>query len=273
VNWSTIASVPTAGQANAVYEVWQPQDGLTTFYLKVQYGVTTAAEPGIWLCASTTTNGAGGPTGLMNTGTIASPGWQLPSTNVAVTSTVTQWNCYLSGDTGRFGMVMWCNDTTPTDGGGISFVIERSINSSGSYTSSYYGMVGVTPASALSRNMYQWVVYGIGATTTGKNTTGNAVPGPPFLMDPGAVYQSNSSQFNGNIPFSPVFPQIGYYDNPMTGCGAGNIVDVTDQTSYTILAAQMPYGVSHTYKGFTSLPFSQCFNVGSGGFGWLIRYD
>ena len=36
VNWSTIASVPGSGAF--VYEIWEPNDGLTTFYVKVEYG-------------------------------------------------------------------------------------------------------------------------------------------------------------------------------------------------------------------------------------------
>lgn len=36
VNWSSIASVPGSGAY--VYEIWQPNDGLTAFYLKAEYG-------------------------------------------------------------------------------------------------------------------------------------------------------------------------------------------------------------------------------------------
>jgi hypothetical protein len=41
VNWSTIVSVPGSGAY--VYEVWQPNDGLTTFYAKIEYGNSTAS--------------------------------------------------------------------------------------------------------------------------------------------------------------------------------------------------------------------------------------
>src|SRR5690242_8747640 len=102
VNWSTIASVP--GAASFVYEIWQPNDGLTTFYLKVEYGNVSGTNcPSLRLTLSTSTNGAGTPTGF-----IVGP-WNTNVTIFTPPSTSTQFECNFSGAAGRIGAMMWRN--------------------------------------------------------------------------------------------------------------------------------------------------------------------
>src|ERR1035437_5775905 len=113
VNWSTIASVPGSGAY--VYEIWKPADGLTMFYLKVEYGTgaaSSATTPQMRLSIGTTTSGAGVLTGLVTT-------LNVP-VGPAVTSTSTPFQCYFSGDTGRIGVMMWRDDQP------IFFGVQRS---------------------------------------------------------------------------------------------------------------------------------------------------
>ena len=64
VDWGTLASPPGSGAY--VYEVWQPGDGLENFYLKIEYGNYSGTNaPTIRLTISTTTDGAGTPTGYI----------------------------------------------------------------------------------------------------------------------------------------------------------------------------------------------------------------
>jgi|SRR5579862_3083457 len=234
VNWSTIGSVPTVG--TYVYEIWTPGDGLTAFYLKVEYGTGSASSntaPAIRLSIGTSTNGAGTLTGFV-TSTVV-----VPPTSQTVTSTVTQWQCYFSGDTGRIGVMMWRDDNP------IFFGVQRSLNSSGTTTSSYVTLLANGVNGTSSSSFQQSVVFGVGVSTL---ITPAANDGGMIALFPhGNSNTSASALFNGNAAISPVFPLVGYYDNPMDIAAVGCYNDFTEGSTYVIASANMPYGVSHTY--------------------------
>jgi hypothetical protein len=121
VNWSTISSVP--GSSAFVYEIWEPNDGLTNFFVKMEYGNISGTNcPSLRITISTSTNGAGTSTGF-----VVGP----TSTNVSSfspPSTTIQYECDFSGAAGRIGVMMWRNITNV---GNQLFAIERSVNASG----------------------------------------------------------------------------------------------------------------------------------------------
>jgi hypothetical protein len=204
VNWSTISSVPGSGAY--VYEVWQPNDGLTTFYVKMEYGnLSGTNSPNVRITLSTATNGAGTPTGFVSAQMLMHNGALTPP------STTVQYECDFSGAAGRIGALLWRNGTNNAPG---IFAIERSLNSSGAYTSAYVTVVvGGLPANASA----SWVAFGqqslvlgigVGPTAT-RGTAGAAIP----LSLLACPYSGlTTSAFNGGIPFDTVKPNIGYFD-------------------------------------------------------------
>lgn len=243
VNWSTIASVP--GAAAYVYEVWKPGDGLTAFFLKIEYGnVGTPAQPSIRLTISTSTNGAGTATGFIvgPTNTAASA--------ITVPSTTTQFECNFSGDSGRMCVMLWRN----ISGGNNCqqmFCIERSLNAAGSYTSAYVtlwtlGQSGTVNASQRS------LVFGVGAATNLPSNTASSVGGFAVRLAQAVNNNTNSASFNGSIPFDTCAPLVGYFDFPCTAVGVGAFADFADGVTFTAIL----YGSTRTYMAGKTGPFS-----------------
>lgn len=268
VNWSTIATVPTGG--NYVYEIWEPNDGLTNFFLKIEYGTNASSTngPQLRLSVGTGTNGAGTLTGF-----IAGP-FLTPQGAVTVTSAVTQFQCYLSGAAGRMGVAMWVDDTTNT--GPIAFVVARSKNSSGSNTSDNVSLIvcggnaGITIANPYGM---QTIRFGVGVAPAIPVNSGSPIPILPAIM----TNLSSNAFATTNVPVSPIFPSIGFFDNPLIEVGVAASGDITDQASFTIAAANMPYGVSHTFKAFKNPPLNDfgAHKPGNGGsnFSLVLLYE
>lgn len=263
VNWSTIASVPAVN--TYVYEIWEPNDGLTNFFLKVEYGTNTASAntgPSMRVSIGTSTNGAGTLSGL-----VAGP-FTLPTAATSVTSTVTTWNCYFSGAAGRIGVAMWVTDTT--NNGPMFFTVARSKNSSGANTSSHVSLI-VCSQNTLSRaNGMQTIVFGTGVTNK-IDPTVSAAASLPVL----STSLASNLFASTDVPISPVFPLVGFYDNPLIEVGSAAVNDITDQATFTIAAANSPYGASHTYIGLrgTSTTFAQFGNPLQGNNALVMLYE
>jgi hypothetical protein len=98
------AATAVPGSAAFVYEVWTPNDGLTNFFVKMEYGNVSGTNcPSIRITISTTTNGAGTATGLILGPTNTNPASFTPP------STTTPYECNFSGAPGRIGVMMWRN--------------------------------------------------------------------------------------------------------------------------------------------------------------------
>lgn len=240
VNWSTIASVPAVN--TYVYEIWEPNDGLANFFFKVEYGTNAGSSntaPQIRLSIGTSTNGAGTLTGSVTALPV------IPATSVSVTSTVTQFQCYFSGQAGRIGVLMWRDDVTNT--GPLFFAVERSINGSGAYTSDYVTLLSMGASGASQGQTFQQsIVFGSGAGIAfgGSPVASNSQNGGWLVaLDPAAT----TGLAFGSAPLALVKPSIGKDGNAMTAAGAAYGNDVTEGAIYVIAAANMPYGVSRTY--------------------------
>src|SRR5258708_8690317 len=234
VNWSTIGAVPGSGAY--VYEIWQPNDGLTTFYVKMEYGNVSGTNcPGLKISIGAGTNGAGTLTGF-----VMGP-QQVCGTSYTPASTTVTYECNFSGAAGRIGVMMW---RTGTVGQQQFFAIERSVNSSGAYTSSHVtlfvsgnggGQVGRFCAQASH-------VFGVGIAPNNLNNSGATNSGGWIsrMQDPTS---SASSSFNGSIPFDTPTPAIGYFDFPLTVCGVAFASDIVEGVTFTATL----YGNTRTF--------------------------
>lgn len=262
VNWSSIASVPGTGAY--VYEVWEPNDGLTNFYVKMEYGnwSGSANSPSIRITVGTSTNGAGTITGTF----IMGPLYCAINATVTVNASTT-YACYYSGAAGRISVLMW-----PSQAGSSpqAFAIERSINSSGTYTNSYVTVVASGAANTSANwplHSQQSLVFGVGLGPTSVRTgSNNSIPCLAVrFMNPNLT----TTSFNGGIPFDTVAPSVGYYDCPMTGIGVGAAVDIVEQVAFSVTL----YGSTRVYMPTKASNLTVIYTPIATFVAYCIRYD
>lgn len=240
VNWSTIASVP--GSAAFVYEIWEPNDSLTNFYVKMEYGNVSGTNcPSLRITLSTGTNGAG-----TSTGSIVGPLNTNP-TSFTPPSTSTTYECDFTGAAGRIGAMMWRNGTNNCQ---QLFAIERSNNglSGGSfaYTGTYVTLWVSGWNESYSSNCYQRSLYfGVGAAPLYEGWNLRV----PSISINGT---SNTASFNGSIPFDTASPSVGFIDFTGTSVGAGASADFSEGVTFTVTL----YGGTRTYMPSKNGPFS-----------------
>jgi hypothetical protein len=260
VNWSSIASVP--GSNAFVYEIWEPNDGLTNFFLKVEYGNSGAANsPALRLSIGTATNGAGVLTGMvMGPYTTLLTGITPPSTTIT-------YPCYFSGAAGRVSNLLW---RTAPNNAPQAFAIERSVNAAGGYTGAHVTLLAVgnyNNGGSWQGLTQQTLIFGVGvAPAQCSGGEGNQVGGlavRTFNANTGA-----SSNFAGAVPFDTTAPMIGYFDYPITSFGFGNTANYTEGQVFTTTL----YGSTRTYIATRTSPLGACGpNVASGYL--CVRYD
>jgi hypothetical protein len=270
VNWSTIGSVPGSGAF--VYEIWEPNDGLPNFFLKIEYGNGSSTNsPTVQITLSTTTNGAGTATGVI-IGPFIGCG---VSSSFTAPSASTQYECDFSGVAGRFAAMLWRN--APSSGTITNpqqlFAVERSVDATGAYTSDHVTlvMVGSCPLAnaTFSRTNQQSIVFGVGASpaipptpTTGINALGGCLS--PRVMLTG------SSNFNGSLAFDTVAPMVGFWDFPLTVLGVANGPDLVEGVTFS---ASM-YGSTRTYMPSKNGPFASVVpGSNAGAVAVCMRYD
>jgi hypothetical protein len=226
VNWTSIASVPGSGAY--VYEIWQPNDGLTTFYLKVEYGnfSGSANSPSIRLTLSSATNGSGTPTGFTCGPFIPNNLAGTPSSSVAT------YECNFFGNSGMMSVMMWRSASTGNATLPCVFNIERSRDSSGNPTSSYITIyyAGSSGTNTLIYNQ-QSIVFGVGAGLAISNVV-------PSVRGTGVT-----GSFNGAIPIDLVAPYVGYFDQNCTGLASGAGADFSEGVTFNATV----YGTTMTY--------------------------
>jgi hypothetical protein len=263
VNWSTISSPPGSGAY--VYEIWQPNDGVSpNFYVKMEYGNWSGSSnsPSIRITVGVSTNGAGTITGTY----IMGPLYTAFQNAISVNSSTT-YACYYSGAAGRISVLLW-----PSQGGNDpqAFAIERSLNSSGTYTGAYVTVVASGAQSQSTdwpHHSQQSLVFGVGLGPTSSRGSGSSNSLPCLavrLMNP----NNASTFFNGGIPFDAVAPSIGYYDCPMTSIGIGQPVDIAEQVAFSVTL----YGSSRVYMPTKASDICLIFNAARDT-AYCIRYD
>lgn len=257
------STVPTTN--TYLYEIWVPNDSLTSFYLKVEYGNFSSGTnaPTIAATIGGTTNGAGTLVGL-TTGRFVG----AVSANAGSSSTVPV-ECRFSGGASYFGAMLWRGINN-----GQLLYVERSVNSSGAYTNSnvtlvVIGAAGTTQACSASQQTY--TLQGLGpapAVCLSSNTNNTNYLGLSLRSS----NPRTSLVFNNSVPFDTLAPVIGYYDYPLYGIGSTNYLNVTEGQ---ILVTSV-YGVNHTYICTQAYPFSYAI-VGAGssaaGQALAMRYE
>ena len=258
------STVPGSGAF--FYEVWQPGDTLQTFYLKMEYGnaATSTNAPALRGTLSTTTNGAGTPTGY-----VAGP-------NVTV-GVFTVWSstipleCNFSGDSGRICVMLFRNSPSANNAQQI-IAIERSLNSSGAYygTSSTGYVTLFTAGNNAGGRSQQSLVFGIGAAPFlyGASSTAS---GWAIRVGIQSTASTNTLVLNNSIPFDTPSPCVGFFDYSCTVVGMAAFADLIEGSTFTVTL----YENTRTYIVGKTNVFGFSLNNQSGSFpcATCMRYD
>jgi hypothetical protein len=233
INWGTVTK-PAAINTVAGYEIWRFNDALQSTYpifVKIEYGTgASAANAGLWISASSGTNGAGTLTGITTTRTQV----------VCATATATAINHYWCGDTNRLGVAV-LGTTAATSMGAW---IERTLDASGAVTSEGLTVV-YRASSAWSQQAWNY--------TTGPYTAAEAslaAMGPSVA--PWGVYGTQLSIY-------PVYHSKGIFMNP----GMNVLVFDASSVGQSSIITFTMYGASHTFLTLETPEFG---TAGRGGF-------
>ena len=237
VNWSTISSVPGSGAY--VYEIWEPNDALSNFYLKIEYGNLSGGSncPTVRLTIAQSTNGAG---------TLSSPLIGPYTTNQSTftaPSTTATYECRLSGAPGRLSILLW---RLGGNNCAQAFAAERSVNSSGTYVGTYVTLF--TSGNAGGQNHMQVNQQTLHFTLGAAPAQSVAQTSNPIGGLAVRAFNSNSGlsgAFNSSVPFDTMAPFIGYFDYPSTCVGISATSAVPEGTVFTTTL----YGSTRTYIG------------------------
>lgn len=204
---------------------------LPTYYFKWEYGNKSTNMPalGFQIGTAVTNTGALSTSGLRGyrevintTGTTASGASQF-ETDFYADSTPG-----LAG--GKFGMFMWRTAAAST--APIFFGWERSKDNFGVDTGLYITYLWSPSA---NNAWVQSSVFATGGTNFGTRTTNNVF----------SVFMGNgvSLQVANNLPVAPVFPNVGYFGNPLSIFVGLALQDTNEGVAF---AAQV-YAATHTY--------------------------
>ena len=266
VNWSTIAAVPSNSY---VYDIFAPGDGLTPYYVKIEYGYSTTTLQ-IAVSLGTGTDGAGNLTKWV---TSRRAMWATNlAGGIANVNAVTQFECNFTGDSGRIGIMMWRNSSAA--GGQLLIAIQRTLDSSGNPTNEGVSLWKIGYQSDGHWNTSTLtIIFGNYPVDYGDGT--GILPGIPAVI-PLCCYSVSGlgysiGPFSGLTPFSPAFhAPFGKMYPPSNVLGFANLNDFTDGAQYTF---NDNYGNSHTWM-FTR---SGAFSIGPFYSGWnvavMMRYD
>lgn len=244
VDWATIAAVPA--NASPVYEIWRLNDSLQAtapFFLKIEYGVgTTAANPSVWITGGTGTNGAGALTG-------AGVRQQLSGIAGVVSRGALQFEMSYSGSSSRFNMVAWRNIDS---GVGFTFGLERSRDAAGAETDESVTLWSVSQTSTGRQQTFP------------KLGTGGTL-GQETLILAAQMTTLSTSAYNNKIAISPVFPFLGYFQNPMTSIAGIKTADWIDGAVFDVVM----YGSTRRMMSLRNISNTNAVNSG----GVAMRYD
>ena len=244
---TALAAAPAAN--NYVYEIWGMGDALqatSPFYLKIECGTGgTANGPNIFVTLGTGSNGAGTLSGNVSS---------RVSIGNNTGNTTTAYVCDFSGDTNRFGCILWRNST-----GTMSriFCVDRSKNSAGSDTGDYATLVTCGYTGATQQSVFKASMDRLSPMEY--STASRWVTVLPITATSGSV--------NNHVHVSPIFPMVGQVDNPSIMALVALAADYAENDS---IVATL-YGSAHTYKftKSTGIPI-----VGNQGVGYpAIQYE
>ncbi len=217
VDWATV-SAPGAASTYSGYEIRAFSDAEQSnnpIVVKIEYGagVSAAANVGIRVTVGRASDGAGNLTGEISAAFVIRNG----SANTTVR------NCYVSGASDRISFAMFCNTTYL-----IVYYIERTKTSAGANNANGVNLVGAYTSVVLQQ---YFPASGLGYPLTPMASLCCTVP------------FAGAGSYGGNIGLFPIFPYIGYPDNPDLGGCIYFTGDIAADTSVTLSIL----GANHVY--------------------------
>lgn len=226
INFASVTAPSGVNQVQG-YEIWtMATGGLTTYYLKLEYGsAASTTYPAIWLTMGTGTNGSGTLTGQLSTR------FQI---KVNYSSATTMQSCCFAGAADWFACCLFFDYSQYQYP--ILFAIERIRDSSGANTDN-----GVSiHAACYSNQFYSQVLPPSGAIWTLNSTTDT--PGWAMQLPPDGTQTTLSGSTTGICLVHP-FKQ--YHLNPVIGL-IGYYSYTPDISAYSTFTVSR-YGTNHTY--------------------------
>jgi hypothetical protein len=249
---TALASPPGTSTLTA-YELWASADALSStlpIIVKFEYGTSsTTAAVQFAFSAGTGSNGSGTLTGNVSTRYVT-------ASNVAGTAGLGLTSLF-AGDTSRFAILMFLNAGSTSNG--FFCAIERSHDSSGADTDSYFNFVHMQNSTG-AHNWIQQIVQKpiLGGTLTAET---NIVT---------ALTTLSSGVVGTNIALGPMFPVIGKLDNPCMAVAFSKTGDIVEGA--TVIVPY--YGTNHTMY---CTKFNTCWTSAPGTAsavnGFLFRYE
>lgn len=237
VNWTTLATAPTAG--NFVFAVWKMGDTLQAtlpVFCKMEYGNQTGNIPQIAITFGTGSNGSG---------TLTNAGTRYVHQNSV--STTTAFTSYLSGGTNRLSWLLW---ETSTDANALfALTVERHKDNAGADVGTYF-FTAMLDGVTIQQQSFSPL---------------SPVPTENRLMAFIPVVNS-TGVFDSTTWFCPVFPFVGKMDNPVFM----GIVKQGDATEGATVTVSM-YGASHSFISSTKSQYSTAGPAGACAL--CIRYE
>ena len=217
IDWTTVLA-PGAASTIMGYEIREFSDALQAtnpVIVKIEYGSGSATNNvAINVTVGRVSDGAGTLVGDV------SATFAIKCSNTSTTA----YDCYVSGASDRIGFAMFSHATYL-----LSLYIERTKSSAGANTSDGVNIVGTV---ANSNYQQYFAKKGLGNPLT------VATPGICCL-----VPYSGTAVNGSDIGLFPIFPLIGYADNPDLGACVYFTADIAAATSISLTIL----GSSHTY--------------------------
>lgn len=250
---TTTAQSAVPGTSTTIYEIWQSQDSVSStlpIFIRLDYGQSATSNANLFkITAGTGSNGSGTLTGNI-TSAIQHSSNSAGTTGVGNTS-------IFSGDASRVLCALFINATSPSNP--IFFAIERSHDSSGADTDSYF-MVITGFLSGGSRSYAQQIVQ--------KPALGGVLTAETAHIT--ALTTLSSGLVGTNIALGPLFPVIGKLDNPCMAMAFSKGGDMIEGATVVVPY----YGTNHTmYCTKASTAFSNEPTGATSGNGVLFRYE
>lgn len=227
-------------------ELWQSNDGLTPFVLKIEYGMMSANVPQVATQFGNTTTGTGSLSGNTSTRELVGSTSFGGGNPTGATASTTTFECdfYGAQNGSTFGMIMWRTATTTICSLFVGF--ERSKAASGTDTAAFVSYViggggnnVTTPSTWRQCSLFlSGASPTIGVRSFQAVTLLNSATDVPA---PGGV--ANSWQVGNNIPAGPVFPCIGFFATPFLLLQGIRTVDAVEGGQFTVTM----YANTHTY--------------------------
>jgi len=243
VNWSTV-SAPSATNTAQGYEIYQSDDELTDWYLKIEYGSgSNASYPSIWITVGTGSNGGGTLTGQVSTR------FQI---STATHNASTLYSCAFAGGNNWLAISLWYDSAANQT---LTFLIERLRDAAGVEEDTGIVVLGISSAAR-----YQQVVPKEGAIPV--LTSAAAVPYWPIMSPPGSQTSSLSGTTVGVYTIHP-YAQT---HRPSILAGLVYFSGSPDISAYATFTVER-YGEEVTYLSLGA------FTLISTGLALAIRYE